>query len=140
MVDLCPTQSQADAIKNQDSRTTHRSGPIEAFGCQRSHACPGARARRLIVSSEGWSWITSTLLPGAAFHSSSGLVRIAGRYNPNLECAAAGGCRPGSLYPNEECFSHSPNMVRASGVRKLARGLGALVPFAPECRENHGSR
>src|SRR3954453_120842 len=42
-------------------------------------------------------------------HSSFGLVRIAGGHNPNLKCAAAGGCRTGSLYPNKECFSHSLN-------------------------------
>ena len=33
-------------------------------GYQSSHACPGARARRRSVSSEGWSWINSTVLPG----------------------------------------------------------------------------
>src|SRR4051794_3604956 len=36
-----------------------------------SHACPGASAKRLIVSSEGWSWITSTLLPGTTIASTA---------------------------------------------------------------------
>src|SRR4051794_21427055 len=61
MVDHHPIQSRSPLIGNWDSLAR----AIKALACHSSHACPGARARRLIVSSEGWSWINSTLLPGA---------------------------------------------------------------------------
>src|SRR3954469_8721422 len=72
-----------------------------------------------------------------------GLIRIIGRDDPQLECAASSGYRPGRLYPNEECFRHVPNMARSPASANPASGspdcntlklthyrvVGSTVPF-----------